>query len=426
VAACADLPGSSADERGACFLRLSPPLGSTSRDSIDYGPAIANGERKYLEHARVIHQERAEAPGLLADLLTHRPEARKLLLANSGRFQTWGLYELLLDRSWEGRGASRSWSEELVDLAIHLAPHLDAAYYRPEAIEDLQARAWSYKANLRRIASDFDGAEEAFRIAYTHLKVGSREPLERAVYLDLKASLRGTQRRIEEAKRLLHRAIKIFLEQGDEHRAGKSLVSLSLVHSNADETEEAIAVLRQSLNLIDPAQDDRLLLCALHDLIDYQTHMGRFIEAQGLYRKARPLYRKYRDDCEFGARQLWVKGRIAQGLGQVARAEALFKAARERYLADEIPYDAALVSMELAMLYAKQHRTTELKQLGTEMLTIFTSRHVHREALAALAFVKQAIDAEQLTIQKAARISAFLGRSASDPALKFEAPVHQQ
>ena len=154
--------------------------------------------------------------------------------------------------------------------------------------------------------------------------------------------------------------------------------------------------------------------------------MGRFIEAQGLYRQARPLYRKYQEDTEYGTRRLWVKGRIARGLGQILEAEALFMAARARFLANDTPYDAALVSLELATLYAEQDRTAELKQLAAEMLSIFTSRHVHREAMAALMFVKQAIDAEQLTIQTAARITNFLTRSAGDPSLKFETQVNQK
>jgi tetratricopeptide (TPR) repeat protein len=390
---------------------------------IDYGPAIQRSEQTYLERARNLQQERMEAPGLLAELVAHRPEKRKLVLANSKRFQTWGLYELLLDRSWDVRGTSRAESEELARLAIQLAPNLDASYYNRELIEDLQARAWSYIANLRRIASDMAGSEEAFQISYTYLKKGTREPLERAVYLDLKASLRGAQRRFEEAKRLLRRAAAIFLHQGDEHRSGKSLMSLSLIHSNAGETEEAIVALHRSLRLMDPRQDERLHLSAWHNLIEYLSDLGRFIEAQGLYRKVRSLYRKYSDDCEISKKRLWLKGRIARGLGQSLEAEALFIEARARYLAEEIPYEAALVSMELALLYAEQERTAELKQLAIEMLPIFTSRHIHREALAALMVLKQAVEAERLSFRVATTIADFLRRAEGDPSLKFEAPV---
>jgi len=390
--------------------------------AMDYGAAIERSERKYLERAGALHEERGDAPALLAELLAVQPEKRKLLLANSARFQTWGVYELLLERSWKMR-ASRGDAEELARLAIELAAHLDAAYYTSELIEDLLARAWSYVANLRRIAGDFAGADEAFTVAYLHLKLGTHEALERAVFLDLKASLRSEQRRFDEAIQLLKRCISIFRRQGDEHRAGKSQVNLANVYIVAGEPEAAISMLQDSLSLIDPAQDERVLLCAWSNLINALADMGRFIEARGLYGKARALYRKYDDDSYYGSRRLWTKGKIEHGLGQSDSAEALFLAARERFLADGLPYEAALVSLEVAILYAEQDRTAELKRLATETLPIFASRQIHREALAALMFLEQAVEAERLGIEVAGKIADFLRRAQADPSLKFEAPA---
>jgi tetratricopeptide (TPR) repeat protein len=389
--------------------------------SADYNSAIDKSERHYLERARVLEQERAEAPALLGELIAVQSEKRKLILANASRFKTWGVYELLLERSWKLR-ASRKESEELAWLAIELSTHLDSAYYQPQLIDDLRARAWSYIANMRRAAADLAGAEEAFERAYLHLKRGTREPLERAQFLDLKASLRGAQRRFPEAIRLLRRSANIFLGHGEKHRAGKSLLNLASTYNFAGEPETAIVVLQDSLRLIDPAQDERLLLCAWHNLIDILTHMGRFIEARGLYSKARPLYRKFNDPY-YDNRRLWIKARIERGLGQSESAEKLFVAARERFLADEVPYEAALVSLELAILYAEQDRIVELKRLATEILPIFTSLQIHREALAALMFLKQAVDSERLSVEVVTGIADFLNRAEADPSLKFEAPA---
>src|SRR5205807_8475354 len=104
-------------------------------------------------------------------------------------------------------------------------------------------------------------------------------------------------------------------------------------------------------------------------------------------------------------------------------AEALFLEARSKYLAEEIPYEAALVSLELAILYAEQERTAELKQLAVEMLPIFASRHIHREAMAALMFLKQAVESERLSLEVVTGIADFLQRAKSDPDLQFKAPV---
>jgi hypothetical protein len=144
--------------------------GLSNRPSdFDYGPAIERSERRYLERVQALNQERAEAPALISELLAVPSEKRRLLLANSSRLQTWGVYELLLERSWGLRAVRRTESEDLAKLALELSGHLDSSYYSAELIEDLRARAWAYIANLRRIAADLEGAEQAFQISYIHL-----------------------------------------------------------------------------------------------------------------------------------------------------------------------------------------------------------------------------------------------------------------
>lgn len=392
-------------------------------ESVNYGAALERTERKYLDRMDAIQKERADAPHLLMELVAAQPEKRNLLVANSSRFQTWGVYELLLERSWELRSIKRGQSEELAKLAVELSNHLEPSYYTPELIEDLRARAWSYIANLRRIASDLAGANQAFEVSYAHLMRGSREPLERALFLDLKASLCSAQQRFPQAIRLLNRAITIFRYCGDDHRAGKSLVTLAAVYGyGGGPLEEAIPLLKQALALIDPTQDEQIVLSAWHNLIDDLAMLGRFIEAQGLYRKARPLYRRNKN-IDLDLRRLWVKGKIERGLGQINSAESLFLAARTGFLAEDFPFEAALVSLELAILYAEQERTAELKQLAVEMLPIFASRHIHREALAALMFLKQAVESERLSIEVVTGIADFLRRAESDPSLTFRAPA---
>ncbi len=402
--------------------RADASFSSRQPDATPYGAALERSERRYLERAKALQKERAQAAHLLDELLAHEPKKRSLLLGNAPRFHTWGVYELTLERSWNVRRSNQARARELAALALEISSRLDGAYYSAQLIEDLRARAWSYIGNLRRMASDLEGAEGAFETAYAHLKRGTREPIERAMFLDLKASLRRAQRRFDDSVRLLKRAADIFLRQGDRHRAGKSLVNLSVVYDIAGNTNEAISILRQAVELIDPAADERLLLDAWHNQIWYLTSLGRFIEAQGFYRNARPLYARY-ESSGFGTRRLWVKGRIERGLGQIESAEGLLLAARKGFLEAEIPYEAALVSLDLAVLYAEQSRTEELKRLATEILPIFSSLGIQREALAALMFLKQAADAERLSVEVAARLADFLRRAQSDPTLKFEVPA---
>ena len=171
--------------------------------------------------------------------------------------------------------------------------------------------------------------------------------------------------------------------------------------------------------MIDPEQEPRLLLCTRHNLIDYLAASDRYLEAQGLYRGTRSLYRNFPDAWTQNRRK-WVKGKISRGLGQADQAESLFLAARDGFIGEGVPYDTALVSLELATVYAAQGRTADLKRLAGEMVPIFSSLNIHREALAALAYLKQALEAERASIELVSGVAAYLRRAQHDPALRFE------
>jgi len=55
------------------------------------------------------------------------------------------------------------------------------------------------------------------------------------------------------------------------------------------------------------------------------------------------------------------------------------------------------------------------------MVPIFTSQDIHREALAALTFLQQALEAERASRELVARVADFLRKSEHDPELRFEA-----
>jgi tetratricopeptide (TPR) repeat protein len=386
---------------------------------VDYTDAFRGSSTAVHDRDQALAKERADAPGLFLELIGCPPEQRDLLLHNSPRFHTWGVFELLIERSLDETPKDPAYGEELGLLALRLSEYLDAGYYRPEVIEDLRARAWGYIGNACRVKSDLQGAEEAFATARRHLQAGSRDSFERALLLDLEASLRRDQRRFDNALRLLRRAVAIFLQNNQRHRAGRSLVNLATVHYHAGHPEESIPLLAQALELIDAEQEPRLLLCAKHNLADYLASAGRFLEAQGVYRQNRPLYRSFPDAWTQNRRK-WVKGKIARGLGQLDQAESLFKAARDGFIGEGIPYDTALVSLELATLYAEQGRMADLKRLAGEMVPIFSSLHIHREALAALAYLKQAVEAEQASLELVNGVAAYLRKAQHDPELRFQ------
>jgi tetratricopeptide (TPR) repeat protein len=394
-------------------------LGSIGK--VDYEPVLLMALRSLRQLETTYKQERAEALSLFADLAHHPAERRILIVRNSSRFHTWGLCELLLRRSREQNFHNAAQGESLALLALEVLDSLAPSRYGAEPLSDLRARAWAYVGNSRRIKADLRGAEDAFALAFATLRRGTQEPMEKALLLDLRASLLRAQRRFPQALQCLRRAIQIFRRIGERHRAGRALVSMSTVHHFAGEPEKAIPLLYEALELIDPGREPRLLLVAWHNLIDDLAEARQFMEAQKLLVKVRPLYQKFAQPWSRNPRK-WIEGKIALGLGQSEQGESLLLAARDGFLAEDAAYDTALVSLDLASLYAEQGRMAELKRTAEQMVPIFSSRQIHREALAALAYWRQAVEAEQVCATMVAGVAAFLRRARHDPDLRFERP----
>ena len=390
-------------------------------ETYDYDSILDRLARSMPGLQKSYEMERDQALALLPELFAQPFDRRLLMLRNSPRFQTWSLTQLLLRRSREQNFHDASSGESLALLALEVLEYLDASYYGSEPIEDLRARAWAYVANSRRIKADLRGAEQAFALSFAALARGTRQPMERAILLDLRASLLRAQRHFGEALRLLRRAIVVFRQLGEQHRAGRSLLSMATVHQVAGEPEMAIPILYQALDLIDPGREPRLLLVAWHNLIESLAETSRFMEAQKLLVRARPLYRQFPQPWSRNPR-IWVEGKIALGLGQEEDAEALFVRARDGFLAEDAAYDTALVSLDLAALFAKQGRVNEVKRTAEEMMPIFSSRQIHRETLAALSFWKQAVDAERAGAELVSGVAAFVKRARHDPDLRFVEP----
>jgi tetratricopeptide (TPR) repeat protein len=398
-------------ECSRCSHRLDHLRSRRSVTYLAYDAALSANARRLHELRSSYARERSEANGLVAELLKHPSERCRILVRNHPRFHTWGVFEYLIETARRESPLNPSLGEELASLALVLSEQLDEAAYGVGTIEDLRGRAWAYIGNARRVRSDLLGAQEALEQALVHLRRGTREPWERAVWLDLKASLLRAQRRFDPALRLLNRALTLFLAVGDRHRAGRILVNMDNVLHHAGRPEEGIPLLYRALELIDPTQEAHVLLIARHNLADDLAEAGRYMESQRLFIQNRTLYRRFENEPWIGHRRTWVEGKIARGLGQPKKAENLLLAAKAGFIAQASPYDTALVSLDLANLYAEQGRMAELKRLAEEMVPIFSSCQIHRETLAAFTLWRQAVQAEEAGTELAALIVASLRRT---------------
>jgi tetratricopeptide (TPR) repeat protein len=361
----------------------------------------------------VVVLEGLDAPELWQRLHPLAYDQQLRQVEEDGGLQTWALCRLLLRKSLEATLHRPDLAVQLAFLAVKIAVHLGEAYHR-DWVMDLRALAFAYLGNARRVVGELQSAADAFHEAHSCLRrSGSGNPRIEAEILDLEASLRREERRFGAALELLERVIAAYTgedpEVRDLHLAGQALVKKANTLEQTGDVGQAIAVLRRAAPLVIEERDPRLVLCLRHNLVCFLSAAGKSEEAAALLPEVKELALRLGNDLDL-VRLRWAEGRVAFGSGQRGPAEQAFKEVQREFLERDMGYDAALVSLDLAILYAQEGCIPELKQLALDILPVFSSREVHREAMAALLLFQHACEEERLTVELARQLASLLAR----------------
>jgi tetratricopeptide (TPR) repeat protein len=301
--------------------------------------------------------------------------------------------------------------------AVVLAERMASSQGGPEELADLQAGAWAELGNAHRAADDLASAEAALARALDLSGHGTGDPLLLARLMDLTASLYTEQRRFEEAHRLLDWVYAIYRRAGDKHLAARALISKGISVGLAFESEKAVDLLERGILLVDAARDPKLTLAAVHGLLWYLLDCGQVAEVETLLHQVRGLYMAYGEPL-VQLRAQWLEGRVAADRGEDARAAQTLLQVRAGFQEAELPYTAAMASLDLAAVWLRQGRTVEIQQLVDEMVAIFRARNIQREAIGALLMLRQALQKDQATAALLRTVATELRRLERLPAQK--------
>ena len=137
---------------------------------------------------------------------------------------------------------------------------------------DLRAATWATLGNVKRMASDFPGASDAFNRAWKiHEEEGTGTSIAAAVMVSYEASYLVDMGHFEAAEAALAEVRDTYREQGDRHQECRTLIEMGHAIGFVDPWR-GIEHLTQGLELLDPSREPRLELCAVHALAHFYAH----------------------------------------------------------------------------------------------------------------------------------------------------------
>ena len=333
-------------------------------------------------------QERAQRDRFLAAVRTCR---RGILGLSEEEKDShgWALAEALLIACREERFRDRQRMRLLAFAATVAARNLHPRQYGRAAISDFSARAFAELANTHRLNDEFENAEEALARAEDFLAGGTGDPLIFARLLEVEVSLRSDQKRLGEALELLDILHQLYVELGEAHLAGQTLISRGINTAIDGRPDEAILHFQEGLRLIDPERDPQLSAIGRLGLLNALELCGKYREA-GCFLFESGLRETFADDPLILAKLGWLEGKIQAGLGKLERAAQLLSGVRNAYLERGQRYDAALVGLDLAAVWLRQDNHSSVRELAEDMLETFVALGVQREGRKALRYFYEA------------------------------------
>lgn len=393
----------------SCSREIEQARRSQKLAPASYDDAIQRLRRKIAEGGLEALRAPESPRALYAELLAHEAVEGLAQVHSTRRYASLALCELLLQKSRELGISDPARARKAAEIAVRVAEQLDMDLYGAPVVQDLRAVAWAYLAETRRVQAEVGLAASAMEKAEQLLEDGSGDPLAQAELLTLKASLAGYCGRFEESLGLLNRAAAIYRHLGERHLLGRTLLKKGTILGNAGQHPAALRLIRRSIDLIDPAREPRLIVCATHNLIWFLHESGQEGEVTACLDGARRLYEKAGDRRHLN-RLRWLEGKLASGSRE---AEGPLLAAREGLAREGLAYEAALAAMDLAVLYVQERREADMRRLADQIYPLFRSDDMYQETTAALHSFQQPAGSEDVA-RLLDELSGWVARTRSE------------
>ncbi len=372
------------------------PCRATARNLFFPGAeADYSGVLRRLELAAVLARNNVEVERRLGTEIWERvlkpldAGGRLLAIRNDPQLRLWGVHERVLQEAAVVVRKNPVDAADLAHLALAIAESLDTRSYGEERIQDFRATAWSTLGNAKRLAGDLQGATEALEAAEEALARGTRDPLEEANTISIRASLQNDLGDPEGATEALRRAVRLVLAVGARHLAARFTLQQSSCIGWLDPAR-GLQLAEEGLELLGTAADPHLELVGRHLLALWNHESGEVEEARAILETYRYLYAKH-SDVFWSGRLLDLDARITRREGDLATAERFFRELVDLYARAHFDFDLALATLDLAETLSLQGKWEDAAELLGALQPVLRHWNLNGDLLRSWAILQEGL-----------------------------------
>jgi tetratricopeptide (TPR) repeat protein len=375
-----------------------------------YREVFSRVATKVRDGDRTASLERETAPISFAHLIVLPQEERLKQVLQDAGFRSFLLAEMFLERSRQSWHDDPRIATESAEVALAIAQNLDDAFCGTFLQLGLEARCRAFLANSMRIAGLLREASLEFSRLQQLLPQAYLEPYERAEILGLWAATLMETGSLPQAEDQLREVLEIYGREGDDQKVGRTLIFLGLLSLEREDFSAAVDFFDRSLGILEESRSPRLINVALLNLAVSLNRAGDHDRAVGTLAEIKLRLDGGRDRILW-AKMRWTEGRIFSSLGQIEESESAYLEALKFFSDRDVEIDAALVCLDLAVLYIEGNRTEHVKNLAQRMLPVFSGEGFAREVMAALILFQHAAERELATLGLVQEISKYVQRA---------------
>lgn len=342
-----------------------------------------------------------------------------LLIPLQISFETTALFDLLCRKSLEEGRKDRQQGVRVAMLAL---ASLDAC--RDALGKDLPnrlAQGWTCLGGAFFLADDLASAEQALRCAELELEHAEQcDPLVEAAVIRKRAAIRWFRRCYGEALELVGQVLVLYRKIDEPVLIAHALILRGGISRHVGELGDAITDYREALALLAEEDKPYLCLCAQSGLANCHRLLGEYDEAEKALAEAEVLCEGL--NFKVGGYQLrWIAGLVEQGRKDFELAERYLEEAHSGLVErGEMGY-TAMVLLDLAILYAEEGRSAQVMKATIEALPLLEALQLGREATAAVKVLRDAVEANQVSLEVLKEVRAALADS-QPPSMSWDSP----